>query len=584
MPLLLGPVIAVALHGYVAVALHARAGRDWCGGQLVSMSRSSRRHPASHRRSCRSRLRQSISGPPSRVWLGAVALSKRVAGVIPPVARSRGPHWPLAAALAVLLATVAAYSWLALRLNDGHFVYAQDDPYIHLALARTLAQHGVWGLSPEEFAPASSSPLWTVLLAIIGFAGGTGPWWPFALNVTGAVLVVWVWDRALRPAVGPVPRFVALVVAIVGGSAAHAGVHRDGAHRARGRASSRSAQRLRPGWPTDERDALWPGGMALALPGNRPALRGIVRRYRSRHSRSSSRRSRLTALWLGLAAALAPGLYAAYAVLHGGLPLPNSVLMKSDPARFGSWTGGLGVLSDWVGVLSLYQRPAFVGAHRRRAPAGCRDGWAARWFVTSCLSCTFRDALGGDDNARVVSGHGAASRLPRQDRVVLPIRGIRDRARPPRGDSGALPRSCGRAQSPKSCRLARCGARAVLACAVVLAIPLVTRAAKGMLVTVPATGEVYRQQYQMGLFFGEYYRGETVALNDIGAVSWLAPVKVVDLVGLASPEVADARRRDADGTVFFGDAASATRRRRRVCVRFLLQRPPRAARRLAQGR
>ena len=95
--------------------------------------------------------------------------------------------------------------------------------------------------------------------------------------------------------------------------------------------------------------------------------------------------------------------------------------------------------------------------------------------------------------------------------------------------------------------------RAVLACAVVLAIPLVTRAAKGMLVTVPATGEVYRQQYQMALFFGEYYRGETVALNDIGAVSWLAPVKVIDLIGLASSEVADARRRDADGTVFFGD-------------------------------
>jgi hypothetical protein len=44
-----------------------------------------------------------------------------------------------------------------------------------------------------------------------------------------------------------------------------------------------------------------------------------------------------------------------------------------------------------------------------------------------------------------------------------------------------------------------------------------------------------------------------VALNDIGAVSWLAPVKVIDLIGLASSEVADARRRDADGTVFFGD-------------------------------
>ena len=65
-----------------------------------------------------------------------------------------------------------------------------------------------------------------------------------------------------------------------------------------------------------------------------------------------------------------------------------------------------------------------------------------------------------------------------------------------------------------------------------------------------------------------------MALNDIGAVSWLAPVKVIDLIGLASSEVADARRQDADGTVFFGDLLFAdTAPPPRVC-RFLLRRPP----------
>ena len=37
---------------------------------------------------------------------------------------------------------------------DGHFVYAIDDPYIHLALAQNLA-HGHYGINPGE----ASSPL-----------------------------------------------------------------------------------------------------------------------------------------------------------------------------------------------------------------------------------------------------------------------------------------------------------------------------------------------------------------------------------------------------------------------------------------
>jgi hypothetical protein len=86
---------------------------------------------------------------------------------------------------------------------------------------------------------------------------------------------------------------------------------------------------------------------------------------------------------------------------------------------------------------------------------------------------------------------------------------------------------------------------------VVLALPLVSRGAEAMLLTVPATGEVYKQQYQMGVFFRDHYGGEVIALNDIGAVSWLAPVDIVDLIGLASPDVADARRRNADDTPFF---------------------------------
>ena len=47
--------------------------------------------------------------------------------------------------VAVLLAT-------SLAKTGGTFVYAQDDPYIHLTMARTLADSGVWGIRPDAFA------------------------------------------------------------------------------------------------------------------------------------------------------------------------------------------------------------------------------------------------------------------------------------------------------------------------------------------------------------------------------------------------------------------------------------------------
>ena len=55
---------------------------------------------------------------------------------------------------------------------------------------------------------------------------------------------------------------------------------------------------------------------------------------------------------------------------------------------------------------------------------------------------------------------------------------------------------------------------------------------------VPSTAYIYSQQYQMGLFLSKYYQGSAVALNDIGAVNYLAEIRCWDVWGLASVDVA----------------------------------------------
>jgi hypothetical protein len=71
--------------------------------------------------------------------------------------------------------------------------------------------------------------------------------------------------------------------------------------------------------------------------------------------------------------------------------------------------------------------------------------------------------------------------------------------------------------------------------------PFRIRAVASLTITPQATHNIYEQQYQMGLFLKRFYQGKTVAINDIGAVSYLADIRLFDLWGLGSMEPARLR-------------------------------------------
>lgn len=95
--------------------------------------------------------------------------------------------WPLLVSLAAFLCSLAAALRVALRWTEGRLIYAVDDAYIHMAVARTWATHDVWGCTPFHFSSSSSSLLWTSGLGVAYRAFGVHDWTPFLLNVAFAV-------------------------------------------------------------------------------------------------------------------------------------------------------------------------------------------------------------------------------------------------------------------------------------------------------------------------------------------------------------------------------------------------------------
>ncbi len=129
-----------------------------------------------------------------------------------------GRPWrsPLLVSVVVFLASLAAALRAGLQGTDGRLFYALDDAYIHMAVARNLAEHGVWGVTAFQFSSASSSLLWTFGLGVAYAVLGVREWVPLALNVAFSLGTLAVAEVALRRfGAPPLLRAAALVGLVV---------------------------------------------------------------------------------------------------------------------------------------------------------------------------------------------------------------------------------------------------------------------------------------------------------------------------------------------------------------------------------
>ena len=429
--------------------------------------------------------------------------------------------WTVAMALAVTAGVLAC----GLRSMSGHWTYALDDAYIHMAMARTLAFHGVWGCSPETWSFCSSSPLWTILLAVCFKTMGVHAWIPGVLNVICMLATLIILDNALfRERVASRWRTLAGVCVFLGAPLtviASTGME----HCLHVLVSVAFVLSSVSFFRNLEKDGDRRAGVWLCV----CAFLSTAVRFESQFFIVPvavllvfSRRWRMAIVLLvsGAAPILIHGVYA---LAHGGFFLPNSLMLKGRFPGNDSVSLIRQVFSMYLGV-SLENVHVHILCVLLLVTAGLRHidraiRLLAIAVVTACVGHVTLSFCGRFYRYEIY--------LMAMGIVVLTLAWfprdpmlLRERLRVLWGEDRWM-----------------VAARSGLL--LFLLLPLALRGIWATGRIVRASTNIYEQQAQVARIFGTFdLQGCRLAINDLGYIAYRSGVEWVDLWGLGTPEVA----------------------------------------------
>lgn len=448
------------------------------------------------------------------------------------------------AGAALLLAVTGVLFAAVTAGTGGRFVYPLDDPYIHMAMAKNLSLHGVWGVTREGFTSSSSSPLWTLLLAAAYLIVGPAEIAPLLLCLVCGLVLLLVVDRLIREhGLGPWARATTLgaLVLLVPLPA----VLSTGQEHVLQTTLSVALVWTTAAVVTRERPLWLLAVLALLLTATR--YEGLFLVFLAVVLLCGRRR-----FWAAVvvaAAGLLPVVaYGIVSVFKGWFFLPNSVLMKADflhqAVRFAR--SGFGTPEFWKAFANI------AGLWGLKQIATTPHMLAAVLLVLLLLVLRLRQNRGFWQFDTVLGSiflaatflhmHFAQPGPLHRYEAYLVATGVVAVA--------ALMHSLRLGRSRVWFRVA--GVTAGLAMAVMTWEGAATTS------RVPqASRNISEQQYQMGLFLRRFYEDQSVAANDVGAINYLADVRCFDTWGLATMAVARAKARGGLSSVALGAMAES---------------------------
>ncbi len=443
--------------------------------------------------------------------------SKAGANILTSAVFSAQRFWPLAAALILGIGlTISSLPW---GKNAPAFAYPLDDTYISLAMSKNLVEHGTGGVNPGLFAPAASSPLWILIQAAAMKMAGVHLWIALFLSSCCAIGLLTMVDAVGRREGWPdYFRAIILILLVVITPLV-------------------SLTILGMEHVLHIILTLWTLYILWRLPEHGRPDRGASLCLLVAIALTTA--TRFEGLFLAMAVAfilvlrrhfmLAAGaagaafvpvaIHAAFSILHGWSWLPSSVMLKGNMPVHGDPLATIQAIFQSISDKYLFDHrlacaftlPLVLLAILPRQRLEKRVLSVSGIFLLMFLQHLGFAKIGWFFR---YEAYLLATQIFIAALMVGPML--------PQTSSGFM------------VRLRDMPALVRVSLALLLLLPQVSYACNALTMVPIAMKNISDQQCQMAAFLTRYYRGSSVALNDIGAVSYSGSVHITDLFGLAN--------------------------------------------------
>ncbi len=443
-------------------------------------------------------------------------------------------YGPLIIAIALLWLILTLFLNASLSKNQGNLIYAMDDAYIHTAMAKNFSQHGVWGVTKDRFTSSSSSLLWTLLLSAFYFIFGVNESMPFVLNFFTAALVLLLIFYILKifkftfwrltMILAAFILFIPLPYLVFGGLEHVLQILINLAY-------IYTASRVINENTTLKSKNTRVNRVFLFLLS--PLV--VMIRYEGLFiifavSLLLTARKKYFTFFINVVAGLFPlVVYGVISVINGWYFLPNSVLLKGQRPGISSFKGILAFIYSGLRqmvynvhliVLLISVLALLWLLYKKYNRLWLLPNTMGMLFIT-VLTCHMFFAKSGYFLNRYPQIRYDAY-LAAMGLLTLFI-----------AIGFLLKEEKGKTKKNMPEKII------VTLLVFILILPLAERGVRTNLKVIRATSNIYGQQYQMALFLKKYYSNQTVAVNDIGAVCFLADIDCFDVWGLVTKEIGD---------------------------------------------
>ncbi len=436
------------------------------------------------------------------------------------------PRFVLLFALLALLIPVALIEYQVTRYTGGALMYPLDDPFIHLTMAKNLALNGTWGITSGEFQSASSSLLYTIILAALIRIFTVHTWMPFVVNViSGIILVIIIYKRLQKENIRPFGQLI-ILLAVIFLTPIPILVISGMEHTLQCLFFFLFINRF-ASWLEQTGNETGKNSLPFSL-----LLYGVLCctiRYEGLFLIAIScllllyKRKVGAATLLGFVCVFPVVVFGLYSISKGSYFLPNSLLLKSEGARlsiggifhfiFNDVIKKLTVTSVGISTIATKYLLIILPLSYLFFEEPLKKNARYSYVLIILIFCTFLQII----FASTGWFYRYEAYLVMSSLVILSVLLYKY-------GSGVL---SGFKRQPRMTGFFM----------FVLLLPAVLRSSDAFLRSSRACVNIYDQQFQMAKFLKTYYDNQPVAANDIGAISYYKKERPVDLFGLANIEV-----------------------------------------------